>query len=68
LISRAITVFVASSGTKVIAESVDAEAVVYASDVVKMRLKWVYYALGALAIVTILAWALGMGITQPATS
>lgn len=49
--------------TEVIAEMVDAEAVVYASDVVKMRPKWVYYALGALAIATILALALGLGLT-----
>jgi Leucine-rich repeat (LRR) protein len=53
----------ASTGTEVIAETVDAEAVVYASDVVKVRPKWVYYALGALAIATILALALGLGLT-----
>jgi hypothetical protein len=44
----------------VIAETVDAEAVVYASDVVKMRPKWVYYAWGALAIATFLTLALAL--------
>ena len=53
----------ASTGTEVIAETVDAEAMVYASDVVKMRPKWVYYALGAVVISIILALALGMGLT-----
>ena len=52
----------ASTGTEVIAETVDAEAMVYASDVVKMRPKWVYYALGAVVISIILALALGMGL------
>ena len=60
VLSRA---FGRNASTEVIAETVDAEAVVYASDVVKMRPKWVYYALGALAIATILALALGLGLT-----